>query len=324
VRRSRFRPLAAAAVALALVGAACGDDDDNGSAGDGSTETTQAGGGEQATFEFVPLDAGGPNTKAALQQGDIDIALLFSSDGAIAKNDWVALEDDKNLQPVDNFVPAVRTELATPEVADVLDAVSAALTVEDMQNLVAAVSIDGENPADVAADFLADVELPDLEVSGDLVVGSANFAESEITAELYAQALESVGVSVEKKLQFGARDAYIPALISGEIDIVPEFVGTLAYYFDPEAEVSSDLDASLEVARGLAEAEGITLLEPAPADSVNTFVVTAETADEYGLTTVSDLATVTDPLVLGGPPECPERPLCLQGLIDTYGLRFDV
>jgi osmoprotectant transport system substrate-binding protein len=319
VRRSRFRLLAASAVVLALVGADCGDDDE------GSSDTTEGtAGGEQATFEFVPLDAGGPNTKSALEKGDIDIALLFSSDGAIAKNEWVSLEDDQNLQPVDNFVPAVRTEAVTPEVTEVLDAVSAALTVEGMQNLVAAVSIDGENPADVAGDFLADVSLPDAAVTGDLVVGSANFAESEITAELYAQALESAGGTVEKKLQFGARDAYIPALLSGELDIVPEFVGTLAYFFDPEAAVSSDLDASLEVARGLAEAEGITLLEPAPADSVNTFVVTQETADEYDLTTVSDLATVTDPLVLGGPPECPERPLCLQGLIDTYGLKFDV
>jgi len=318
VRTRRSRLLAVPLAALALLGAACGDDDD---AGDGGTD----GGGEQATFEFVPLDAGGPNTKAALEKGDIDIALLFSSDGAIAKNGWIALEDDQDLQPVDNFIPAVRTEVVTPEITEVLDAVSAALTVEGMQELVAAVAIDGENPADVAAGFLEDsVDLPDAAVTGDVVVGSANFAESEITAELYAQALEAAGASVEKKLSFGARDAYLPALQSGELDIVPEFVGTLAYYFDPNAEVSADLDASLEVARGLAEAEGVTLLEPAPADSVNTFVVTQETADEYDLSTVSDLQDVPDALVLGGPPECPERPLCLQGLIDTYGLKFDV
>jgi osmoprotectant transport system substrate-binding protein len=318
VTRSRSRLLAASAVVLALVGAGCGDDNNT------TSDTTTTGGGEQATFEFVPLDAGGPLTKSALEKGDIDIALLFSSDGAIAKNKWVSLEDDQKLQPVDNFVPAVRTDVVTPEVTEVLNAVSAALTVDEMQNLVAAVSIDGENPADVAGTFLADVTLPDAAVSGDFVVGSANFAESEITAELYAQALESAGGTVTKKLQFGARDAYIPALESGELDIVPEFVGTLAYFFDANAEVSSDLDASIAVARGLAEAQGITLLEPAPADSVNTFVVTQETADKYGLTTVSDLATVSDALVLGGPPECPERPLCLQGLIDTYGLKFNV
>ncbi|MGH9276409.1 MAG: glycine betaine ABC transporter substrate-binding protein [Acidimicrobiales bacterium] len=328
MRRSRFRLLAAPALALVLVAAACGDDDDTSTTDTtaatdaGTTDTT--GGGEQATFEFVPLDVGGPLTKAALENGDIDIALLFSSDGAIAKNSWVALEDDKDLQPVDNFIPAVRADAVTPEVTEVLNAVSAALTVEDMQQLVAAVSIDGENPADVAGEFLAGVPLPEAAVDGSFVVGSANFAESEITAELYAQALESAGATVEKKLQFGARDAYIPALLSGELDIVPEFVGTLAYFLDADAVVTSDLDASLEVARGLAAAQGITLLEPAPADSVNTFVVTQDTADEYGLATVSDLQGVTETLTLGGPPECPERPLCLQGLIDTYGLKFDV
>lgn len=308
-------------VAVALLAAGCGDDEDEPTASDSGSASEPA--GEQATFEFVPLDAGGPLSKAALEQGDVDIALLFSSDGAISANDWVALEDDEGLQPVDNFVPAVSSGSVTPEMTEVLDAVSAALTVEDMQGLVAAVSIEGENPADAAGDFLADVELPDVEVTGDFTVGSANFAESEITAELYAQALESAGASVEKKLQFGARETYIPALQSGELDIVPEFVGTLAFYFDGEAAVSNDLDASLEASRTLAEAEGITLLEPAEADSVNTFVVTQETADEFGLSTVSDLAEVTEPLTLGGPPECPERPLCLQGLIDTYGLLFE-
>lgn len=312
-------------VAIALIATGCGDDEDDASTGSASETASETGseGGDQATFSFLPLDAGGPLTKAALEQGDIDIALLFSSDGAIAANEWVALEDDEGLQPVDNFVPAVSTAAVTPEMTEVLDAVSAALTVEDMQGLVAAVSIDGENPADAARDFLADVELPDVEVTGDFTVGSANFAESEITAELYAQALEAKGASVEKKLQFGAREVYIPALTSGELDIVPEFVGTLAYFFDEAADVSNDLEASLAAARTLAEAEGITLLEPAEADSVNTFVVTQETADELGLSAVSDLAGVTEALVLGGPPECPERPLCLQGLVDTYGLLFD-
>lgn len=323
MRGKRIRLVGAVALALALVAGACGDDDDD-PGSDSAAEDGGDGGGAQATFEFRPLDAGGPNTKAALQSGDIDIALLFSSDGAIAKNGWVALEDDKDLQPVDNFIPAVRSDVVTDEITEVLDAVSAALTVEAMQNLVAAVSIDGENPADVAEDFLADVDLPDVSVDGSLTVGSANFAESEITAELYKQALEAAGASVNHKAQMGARDVYIPALQNSEIDIVPEFVGTLAYFFDPEAAVSADLEASLELSRGLAEAEGITLLEPAPADSVNTFVVTEETAERYDLETVSDLAGVEDSLTLGGPPECPERRPCLLGLIEVYGLEFDV
>ncbi len=321
MRRNRFRLLAASAAVLALLGAACGDDDDDTTTDD--TEASDDGGaGGSAAFGFVPLDAGGPLTKDALENGDIDIAVLFSSDGAIAANDWVALEDDMDLQPVDNFVPAVSTDAVTPEVTAVLDAVSAAMTVESMQDMVAAVSIDGENPADVAGAFLEDVEVPS-GATGDLTVGSANFAESEITAELYAQALEASGASVERKLQFGAREAYIPAVESGELDIVPEFVGTLAFYLDENAEVTSDLDATVEVARGLAEARGITLLEPAPADSVNTFVVTQETADEHGLEAVSDLADVDEALVLGGPPECPERRPCLLGLVEVYGLTFE-
>jgi osmoprotectant transport system substrate-binding protein len=314
VRSNRFRMLVACAAVLALVGAACGDDDD----ATANDDDVPAGAVE---FSFVPLDAGGPNTKAALTKGDIDIALLFSSDGAIAANDWVALEDDEGLQPVDNFIPAVNTASNTPEIAAALDAVSKELTVDAMQQMVARVSTDGENPSDVAAAFLEDVTVPE-GATGDLTVGSANFAESEITAELFAQALEASGANVEKKLQFGARDAYIPALISGELDVVPEFVGTLAYFFDPNAEVTNDLEASLAVSRSLASAKGVTLLEPATADSVNTFVVTQATADEYDLETISDLKGVDDSLVLGGPPECPERPLCLQGLISTYGLKF--
>jgi osmoprotectant transport system substrate-binding protein len=331
--------------ALAVAGlllAACGDDDDTDTgatttATTGADETTGTDDGAaddevtddgatddeaaDVVHSFVPLDAGGPQTKSALSNGDIDVALLFSSDGAIVANDWVALEDDQDLQPVDNFIPAVRTELAD-QVAPVLDAVSAELTVNAMQEMVAAVSIEGENPADVASEFLGGVELPDEDVSGvSATVASANFAESEITAELYAQALEAGGASIERQLQFGARETYIPALEGGDIDIVPEFVGTLAGFLGGEA--TTDLDETAESGRELAEERGFTLLEPAEADSVNTFVVTEETAEEYGLSTVSSLSGVGEALVLGGPPECPEREFCLQGLIDVYGLQFD-
>lgn len=306
----------AGGLALTLVLAACSDDDDD----DGNGGEAAA---EGATFSFVPLDAGGPNTKAALKSGDIDIALLFSSDGAIAANDWVALDDDKELQPVDNFVPAVRAEVADA-VEPVLDAVSEALTVEAMQEMVAAVAVDGENPDAVAGEFLADsVELPDATVSGSFTVGSADFAESEITAELYAQALTEAGATVDKKLGIGAREVYFEQLTSGGIDIVPEFVGTLAFFLDPDAEITSDLEASLAVSRSLAEAKGVTLLEPSEADSVNTFVVTRDTAEKYDLASVSDLAGVEDSLTLGGPPECPERKPCLLGLEEVYGLKFD-
>jgi osmoprotectant transport system substrate-binding protein len=322
VKSNRIRLLAACAVALALLTAACGDDSDD-TTKSGDTTTTAAGASDaaQATFSFVPLDAGGPNTKAALQKGDIDIALLFSSDGAIAANKWVALDDDQHLQPVDNFIPAVRTASNTPEIDAALNAVQKALTVDAMQHMVASVSIDGENPADVAKAFLEDLTIPK-GATGNLTIGSANFAESEITAELYAQALASSGAKVSKKLQFGAREAYIPALEQGQLDVVPEFVGTLAFFFDANAKVTSNLDESVALSRSLASAKGITLLDPSTADSVNTFVVTKATADKYHLSKVSDLKKVGDALKLGGPPECPERVPCLKGLESVYGLKF--
>jgi osmoprotectant transport system substrate-binding protein len=309
-------------VALLLV-TACGSDNSKNNANSAASSAGSNGGGG-ATFSFVALDAGGPNTKAALEHGDIDVALLFSSDGAIAKNNWVALEDDKKLQPVDNFVPAVNKSKANSGVTAVLDAVNKKLTKEEVQKAVASVSIDGQNPQDVAAKFLTDNNLPPsgATATGTFVVGSANFAESEFAAYLYGQALQKAGASVSFKPDFGAREAYLPALEQGQLDLVPEFVGTLDTFLGGTS--SNDLTATLNDAKPRAEAKGFTLTTPAPADSVNTFVVTKQTADKYNLKNVSDLANVKDPLKFGGPPECPTRPLCIAGLKSTYGLKFNV
>jgi osmoprotectant transport system substrate-binding protein len=315
VKTTRRRSLLAVVAVLVLLAAACGDDDDDDAADGGDT----AEGG--AVHEFVPLDVGGPLTKDALTNGDIDVGLLFSSDGAIAANDWVALEDDQNLQPADNFVPAIRQDVVTPEIEAALNAVSGSLTVEAMQEMVAAVAIDGENPADVAGEFLGGVDVP-TGATGSITAGSADFAESEIAMELYAGALESSGMTVERTSGIGSREVYIPALESGEIDLIPEFVGTLLAFLGGTA--TPDVEQTTTEARTMAETRGFTLLEPSEADSVNTFVVTQETADEFSLSTMSDLAGVSESLTFGGPPECPERDFCLIGLQETYGLEFDV
>jgi len=309
------------AAALLLLATACGSDSSTKSSTSSSSASGAAAGG--ATFTFTPLDVGGPLTKAALDKGDIDVALLFSSDGAIAKNNWVALDDDKKLQPVDNFVPALTKALATPGNTAVLDSVNAKLTKAEMQKAVAAVSIDGQNPEDVAKKFLTDNSLPasGAAATGTFVVGSANFAESEFAAQLYGQALAKAGATVTFKMDFGAREAYEPALEAGQLNLVPEFVGTLDTFLGGTS--SNDLTATLADAKAKAEAKGFTLTTPSPADSVNTFVVTKATADKYHLSKISDLAGVTDPLKFGGPPECPTRPLCVGGLISTYGLKFN-
>lgn len=315
-RRRAFAPLALA-LSVALLGAACTNDE-----GEESKEATKSG-QSAVEFKFRALDAGGPNTKAALEKGDIDIALLFSSDGAIVANDWVALEDDKKLQPADNFVPAIRTDKVTPEITAVLDAVNEKLTVDVVREAVKQVSIDGENPGDAAQAILDENDLPgDLKATGSLTVGSSNFPESSIAAELYGRALKAAGVSITNKADIGARDVYFAALTSGEIDLVPEFSGTLLTFLDPEATPSADSAETYDASKAAAAEKKVTLTAPAEADSVNTFVVTKDTADKYELATVSDLAGVEDELTLGGPPECPERPLCLAGLEKTYKLRF--
>ena len=151
-------------------------------------------------------------------------------------------------------------------------------------------------------------------------VASFNFNESVIVAEIYAQGLEASGYQVERQLNLGNREVVKPALESGEIDLVPEYTGTVAGFLEVEA--SADSDATWEAARAAWEEQGITLLAYSPAQDKNAYVVTGETADEFGLATVSDLQPVAGEMTFGGPPECPERPLCLQGLTDVYGIEF--
>lgn len=151
-----------------------------------------------------------------------------------------------------------------------------------------------------------------------ITVGSADFAESSLVASMYAQVLEHAGYDVDTKLDVGARELYFEALKSGEIDLVPEFLGSLTVYLDGEGD--ADPDAALTNLEDVLP-EGFVALEPSPAQSANTFVVTAETFEEHGLGKVSDLQGKDD-LVLGGPPECPERPFCLLGLKSVYDLDF--
>jgi osmoprotectant transport system substrate-binding protein len=319
-RHRRPLPVAAAiGLCLALVGSACTSSKSNGTSADTGAATAAA------TFTFKPLDAGGPITVSALKQKSIDIAVLFSVDGNIPANKWVVLQDDKHLQAPDNFVPAIRKAAATPEVSKVLDAVSAKITPDAIQGMVKEVTVNGQDAQAVAKDWLQTNKLPgDLKASGKLTVGSANFPESQIVGDVYSEALKSAGVTVSDKPNIGAREVYLPALESGQIDLVPEFTYTLLTTLDPTAKPANNLDAVTKAARAAAEKKGFTLLTPAPADDVNVYVVRPDTATKYNLKTISDLAKVKDPLTIGGPPECPTREPCLLGLEKVYGLKFKV
>lgn len=106
--------------------------------------------------DFKALDPGGPLTKAALDKGDIDVGLIFSSDGAIAAKGYVVLEDDKKLQNADNVVPVIRTAAATAAVKKTLDAVSAKLTTAALAELNKKADLDKEDPETLAAAWLKD------------------------------------------------------------------------------------------------------------------------------------------------------------------------
>ena len=161
---------------------------------------------------------------------------------------------------------------------------------------------------------------------GEVVVGSTNFAEQELVAEMYSQVLADAGYTATERFQLGSREVVFPALQGGEIDVTPEYIGTLLEFLNGGAgEATSDVEETLGLLEDqLAEsAEGVTVLEPSEAQDKNALAVTQETADDLGLSAVSDLEGEAGNLVLGGPPECPQRPLCLPGYEETYGLSFE-
>jgi osmoprotectant transport system substrate-binding protein len=154
-------------------------------------------------------------------------------------------------------------------------------------------------------------------------VASFNFDESEVLQELYAQVLEANGYSIERHTRLGTREIVEPALESGQIDLVPEYLATVdAFVNKTNSKASSDPAATQQDLQGYFTPKNITVLDFAQAVDTNGFVVTKATADKNKLAKMSDLQPVASQLVLGGPPECPQRPFCLIGLMNTYGLQF--
>jgi osmoprotectant transport system substrate-binding protein len=242
----------------------------------------------------------------------------------------VVLPDDLKLQTVDNVVPVVRTAKVTPPLSQALDKVSAALTTTDLVALNKLVDVDRKAPAKVAADYAKSKSLASGVTggSGKIVVGAANFGESQILANLYVLALKAAGFDASVK-PVTNREVYEPALEHGQLDAFPEYVGTLTEFLNKKAngpkataKASGDLQATLTALKGLTAAKGLSVLTPSAAADQNAFAVTKNFATANGLTTLSDLKKVTTQLILGGPAECPTRSFCQLGLEQTYGLKF--
>ncbi len=156
--------------------------------------------------------------------------------------------------------------------------------------------------------------------SEQLTVGGTNFSEQEIVAEIYAQCLAAAGYDIDTKLKIGSREIVLPALEKGDIDLYPEYVGTLLTFL--KGTPTSDVDKTVADLEAALKSKNLTVLEPAEAEDKNGFAVTKATADRLKIKTLSDLKGKSQDLVFGAGPECPDRPLCLVGLKEKYGLEF--
>lgn len=159
--------------------------------------------------------------------------------------------------------------------------------------------------------------------AGTVVVGSNNFAESTLLADIYGEALKAKGLKVTYKHNIGSRETTYGLMKNGSVTVLPEYNGALLAYLDPEAE-----QKSTEAVNTAAKAEldkKLTLLESSPAENKDSVSVNAETAKKHGLTaesTLADLKDIAPDLVIGGSPEFQTRQQGLKGLESVYGLKF--
>jgi osmoprotectant transport system substrate-binding protein len=152
---------------------------------------------------------------------------------------------------------------------------------------------------------------------GTIVVGSQAYYSNEIIAEIYAQALEADGFTVERVFQIGQREAYLPQLEDGSIDIIPEYTGNLLQFYSPETTATTSDEVFAEL--GAALPETVVVLDQSPATDQDSYNVTAEFAEANGVSSIADLAGI-DGLILGGNAELEERPYGVAGLKETYGV----
>jgi osmoprotectant transport system substrate-binding protein len=159
------------------------------------------------------------------------------------------------------------------------------------------------------------------EISGDLKsikVGSADFTESKIIAELYAQALEANGFTVTRQFGIGSRETYIPAVQDHSIDLIPEYTGNLLQYFDKETPATTSDAVLLGLLKTLPG--DLSILYPSPAEDKDTLAVTEATAQRLNLKSIADLAKDSAQVKVGAPSEFQTRVTGLVGLKDKYGL----
>nr|WP_241180879.1 ABC transporter substrate-binding protein [Kocuria indica] len=157
--------------------------------------------------------------------------------------------------------------------------------------------------------------------SDAVTVGSADFPESQVIAELYAGVLRDAGVTVETKPGIGAREAYVGAVKDGSVDVVPDYSGNLLLFADKDATAASAEDIMKALPSAL-EGQQLSVLDPSRAENKDALVVTQATAEKYGLTSIEDLSSACGDLIMAGPPEFQERAYGVDGLKQKYDCSF--
>ncbi|PJJ02387.1 osmoprotectant transport system substrate-binding protein [Streptomyces sp. 2333.5] len=156
--------------------------------------------------------------------------------------------------------------------------------------------------------------------SGGLVIGTANFTENQVLGYLYAGVLNAAGVKTTVRPNLGSREIVVPALRSGDIDLLPEYQGSLLLYLDKKATATEA--GAMQNALATVLPDSLEVLPYAAAEDRDSFAVTRQTADRYGLQSLADLRKVNGKLTLGAAAEMKKRVVGVVGLKDRYGVEL--
>jgi osmoprotectant transport system substrate-binding protein len=245
----------------------------------------------------------------------------------------VVLDDDKKLQTADNIIPAINAKAADPALVAALDKVSDALTTEKLIQLNKAVDVDRKTSKVAAEDFAKAENLTtgiQKTKTGAIKIGAADFSESATLGALYEIVLDAAGYDATVQT-IGKREVYLGQLEKGDLQIVPEYAGTLTEFINGKVNGSSaaplasgDTDKTVTALKDIGGKQGLSFGKASKAADQNAFAVTTAFATKNGVKTLSDFAAKCSgqATILGGPAECPQRPFCQPGLEKTYAIQF--
>ncbi|HEY4278918.1 MAG TPA: glycine betaine ABC transporter substrate-binding protein [Conexibacter sp.] len=248
--------------------------------------------------QFSPLTIG--LQYQALDDGKIDVADVFTTDGQLQSGKYVVLTDPRNVFGFQNLTPVVSTRVLDaegPQFETTINDVSSKLTTEAMQRMNAAVVLDKQQPADVARAFLDANGLLRAGTAGagkpEITLGTKNFPEQFILGQLYAQALEAQGYRVTLKQNIGSTEIADRALRAGQIDMYPEYIGIFNSTVAGDTRTFATKKEAYDAGKAFAERHGFTLLDLTPFTDTDALAVTRAYAAQHGLRSVGDLASAS-------------------------------